>query len=151
MCYTTVVMATIVIVSGYFNPLHRGHIRMIQHARQLGDKVLAIVNNDVAQQLKKGKIIMSEDERAEVVGALRYVDEVMIAIDQDRTVIRTLEKIVQTHVGDNFIFANGGDATPHIVPETEVCERYGIDMRFGIGGDDKPQSSSNINRALGHE
>src|SRR5690349_20266258 len=77
-------MATIVIVSGYFNPIHKGHIRMIKHAKKLGDKLVVIVNNDKQQHLKKGKIIMPEDERHEVVTALRDVDEVILSIDEDR-------------------------------------------------------------------
>lgn len=145
-------MKTIVIVSGYFNPLHRGHVRMFRHARQLGDKLVVIVNNDKQQHLKKGKVIMPEDERQEVVAAMRDVDEVVMAIDQDRTVCRTLEFIAIEHSAERLIFANGGDrSSPKAIPETEVCEKFGIEMQFGIGGEDKPQSSSNINQALGFE
>src|SRR5439155_14266141 len=93
-------MPTIAIVSGYFNPVHRGHIRMIRHARELADRLIVIVNNDVPQELKKGKMIMPEHERMEVVGALVGVDEVVLSLDQDRTVSKTLEAIASRHPGD---------------------------------------------------
>lgn len=145
-------MATIVIVSGYFNPIHKGHIRMIRHAKKLGDKLVVIVNNDKQQHLKKGKIIMPEDERHEVVTALRDVDEVVLSIDQDRTVMKTLEHVGKKYTGHKIIFANGGDrSSVTTIPEAAVCDELGIDLQFGIGGDDKPQSSSNINKALGLE
>lgn len=145
-------MATIVILSGYFNPIHRGHIRMVQHAKKLGDRVVVIVNNDTQQHLKKGKIIMAADERQEVVTALRDVDEVLLSIDQDRTVMKTLEHVGKKYSGHKIIFANGGDrSSVKTIPEAEVCERLGIELIFGVGGDDKPQSSSNINKALGLE
>lgn len=143
---------TVVIVSGYFNPIHKGHVRMIRHARQLGDYLIVIVNNDAQQLQKKGKIIMPQDEREEIVAALRDVDEVVLATDQDRTVCKTLEIIAIEHSSDRLIFANGGDrAAPKDIPETAVCNEFGIEMKFGVGGEDKPQSSTNINKALGHE
>lgn len=145
-------MATIVIVSGYFNPMHRGHVRMVQQAKKLGDKLVVIVNNDVQQQLKKGKIIMPEDERQEVVAALRDVDEVVLSIDQDRTVMKSLEFVGKKYSGNKIIFANGGDrSSVKKIPEGEICDRLGIELLFGVGGDDKPQSSTNINKSLGLE
>ncbi len=145
-------MSTIVVLSGYFNPIHRGHIRMVQHARKLGDKVVVIVNNDIQQHLKKGKIIMTEGERQEVVSALRDVDEVILALDQDRTVMKSLEHIVKKHPGHKVIFANGGDrSSVKTIPEAVVCDQLGIELVFGVGGEDKPQSSTNINKALGVE
>lgn len=145
-------MATIVIVSGYFNPLHKGHVRMITHARQLGDKCVVIVNNDAQQHLKKGKIIMDEEERLEVISALRDCDEAILSVDQDPTVARTLELVAKNHPGDKLIFANGGDRVDRsTIPETPVCEQYHIEQVFGIGRDGKSNSSSTINKALGRE
>lgn len=145
-------MTTTVIVSGYFNPIHSGHVRMCETARALGDRLIVIVNNDVQQEQKKGKIIMVEGERMEVVRALRAVDEVVLAIDQDRTVCLTLEQIAQKHKGDRLIFANGGDrGSAKVVPETPVCEKHGIEMLFAVGGSDKANSSSEINKRRGEE
>lgn len=140
-----------VIVSGYFNPLHAGHLDMIEGGRTLGDYLIVIVNNDTQQVLKKDKVIMDETTRSRVVRALRDVDEVIISVDQDPTVIQTLEVIAQKYPEDELIFANGGDRdSSKEVPETEVCEKYGIRMIFDAGGTDKVDSSTRINQALGH-
>ncbi len=140
-----------VIVSGYFNPLHGGHLDMIEGAREMGEWLIVIVNNDVQQVMKKGKIILSEQNRARLMRALRNVDEAFISIDQDQTVIQTLEHIAQKYPDDELIFANGGDRdSEKVVPETGVCEKYHIHMLFGVGGADKTDSSTRINQALGH-
>jgi len=145
-------MSDIVIVSGYFNPLHIGHLRMLQAAKQIGDKVIVIVNNDVQQKMKKGKVIMEETERLAIVKAIRYVDDAVIAVDADPTVCKTIEKIAQQYPGNTLIFGNGGDRKdPSLVPEVPVCEKYGITMEYGVGGNDKPNSSTNINKLLGRE
>lgn len=144
----------IVIVSGYFNPVHVGHIRMLKSAKAMGDLVCVIINNDIQQVLKKGKIIMDEDERVEIVKALKYVDMVYLAEDTDRTVCKTLLKIAEqfSEQGYEIIFANGGDRNcSRRVPETTICEHYNIKMIFDCGGIEKLNSSSNINKLLGVE
>lgn len=141
-----------VIVSGFFNPLHGGHLDMIEAAALLGDKLIVIVNNDTQQVIKKGKVILNEQNRERLIGALRVVDEVVIAVDEDPTVVRTLSMIANQHEDDELIFANGGDrASVKEVPETEVCRNYNIEMVFGVGGTDKADSSTRINQALGHK
>lgn len=152
---------TLVIVSGYFNPIHTGHINLIKSARELGDKLLVIVNNDEQQQQKKGKIIMDQWNRMDVVETLRDVDEVVLSIDTDRTVVKTLEKIARVYTSEDFtslfgefamIFANGGDRdSEKAIPETDICNAYGIKLRFGVGGTDKAFSSSDINKRRGLE
>lgn len=124
---------------------------MIEAAEKLGSHVVVIVNNDVQQIIKKDKIILSEHNRARLIDALRYVDEVMVAIDDDPTVIKTLEAIAKKYPDDQLVFANGGDRdSVKVVPETAVCEQYDIEMLFGVGGTDKADSSTRINQALGH-
>lgn len=141
----------VVIVSGFFNPLHGGHLDMIEGAARMGDRLVVIVNNDIQQQLKKGKIILSETVRARLLRALKVVDEVVVAIDDDPTVIRTLEYLAKQYPYDELIFANGGDRdTKKVVPEADVCETYNIEMRFDAGSG-KPDSSTRINQALGYE
>jgi len=143
-------MKTVVVASGYFNPLHAGHLRYLVAARELGDSLIVIVNNDRQQMLKKHRIIMGEEERIEIVRALRDVDEAVLSIDEDRSVRRTLENIATQHAGTTVVFANGGDRDSRTdIPETEVCERLGIELRFGVGGAEKVNSSSNITRLLG--
>lgn len=142
----------VVIVSGYFNPLHGGHLDLIEAAGSLGDKVVAVVNNDKQQQLKKGKIILDEKNRLRLMRALRDVNDVVLSIDEDPTIVRTLEMIAQQYPGDDLIFANGGDRdSEKAIPETTVCNEYGIKMVFGVGGMQKADSSSRINQATGHE
>lgn len=142
----------VVIVSGYFNPLHGGHIDMIEAAAAMGDRLIVIVNNDQQQLLKKGKIILDEKNRLRLLRAIRGVDQAVLSIDEEPPVIHTLEMIAKQHPGDELIFANGGDrSTGQVVPETEVCERYNIAMVFDAGGTQKADSSTRINQATGHE
>jgi glycerol-3-phosphate cytidylyltransferase/D-beta-D-heptose 7-phosphate kinase/D-beta-D-heptose 1-phosphate adenosyltransferase len=141
----------VVIVSGYFNPLHGGHLDMIEAARAMGDKLIVIVNNDKQQLMKKGKIILDEKNRLRLLRALRDVDQVVLSIDEDPPVIKTLEMIAIQHPGDELIFANGGDRdSEKAIPEAEVCHKYNIEMRFDAGAG-KPDSSTRINQATGHE
>lgn len=146
----------LVIVSGFFNPLHGGHLDMIEAAAQLGDRLLVIVNNDVQQVIKKDKIILPEQNRYRLITALRGVDEVMLAMDQDPTVIETLRIIAKTHPYDKLVFANGGDRdNEKAIPEAAVCHEYNIEMVFGVGygisGLKKSDSSTRINQALGYD
>jgi len=126
-----------VVASGYFDPIHVGHIKYLQEAKKLGDKLIVIINNDFQAKRKKGKPFMRETERAVIVGELKCVDSVRISLDTDETVCNTLRAIHPD------IFANGGDRTSDEVPETEVCRELGIEMVFGVGGK-KIQSSSNL-------
>lgn len=142
----------VVIVSGFFNPLHGGHLDMIEAAALLGDKLIVIVNNDTQQIIKKGKVILNEQNRERLIGALRVVDEVVASVDEDPTVVRTLAMIANQNDGNELVFANGGDrASIKEVPETEVCQKYAIEMVFGVGGIEKADSSTRINQALGHK
>ena len=140
------------IVSGFFNPLHGGHLDMIEAAAKLGDRLIVIVNNDIQQVMKKGKVILSEQNRARLIGALRAVDEVIISLDEDPTVIRTLQHIAEKYPNDQLTFSNGGDRdSEKAIPEGEVCHKYNIELLFGVGGVEKADSSTRINQALGHK
>ena len=144
----------VVIISGFFNPLHGGHLDMIEAAAKLGDRLVVVVNNDVQQQLKKGKIILDEDNRTRLIRALRDVDEVILSIDNEPPVIKTLEFLAKQYHGEDITFANGGDRdSVKAIPETEICEKYGITLVFGVGTDIrglvKPDSSTRINQELG--
>ena len=125
---------------------------MIEAAADMGDRLIVVVNNDAQQILKKDKIILSEQNRARLIGALRRVDEVVISIDNDPTVVNTLEMIAKRYPDDELVFANGGDRySEKEVPETDVCRKYSIEMLFGVGGIEKADSSTRINQALGHK
>lgn len=146
-----------VIVSGYFNPLHGGHLDMIESAKQLGDFLMVVINNDNAQLLKKGKVILDEQNRMRLMAALRDVDEVFLSVDKDMGQSMTLRKIREKYPDDELIFANGGDRDPakHGLPENETqsCIDCHIETVFGVGSDEieKRDSSSRINQAVGSE
>lgn len=145
----------IVIVSGFFNPLHGGHLDMIEAAAELGDKLIVVVNNDKQQLLKKGKIILDEENRTRLMWALRDVDEVVLSIDEDPTQIKTLTMLAKHYPDDELIFANGGDRDgERAIPESETAHAHNIKLVFGVGTDVrglvKPDSSTRINQALGH-
>jgi cytidyltransferase-like protein len=125
-----------VAVSGYFDPIHIGHLEYLKMAKELGDSLVVIVNNNNQCKLKKGKHFMDENDRVEIVKALRFVDEVFLSIDNDRTVCKSLEEIKPE------IFANGGDRATSEVPETAICKKLNIKMVDGLG--DKIRSSSSF-------
>jgi cytidyltransferase-like protein len=129
----------VVCVSGYFNPLHIGHISLFKKAKELGDYLVVIVNSDEQVKLKGSVPFMREEERADIISNLRVVDEVMISIDTDKSVCRSLEKVSPD------IFANGGDRkNENDILEKEVCDRLNIQMVFGVGGNEKQQASSEL-------
>lgn len=140
---------TLVVISGYFSPIHVGHLDMIEAGAAAGDELFVIVNNNAQQILKKDRVVIDEADRLRVVEALRVVDHSMVALDDDPTVCATLEAIAQRFEGHNIIFGNGGDRVPDNVPESDVCERYGITMVFGMGGEEKADSSSRLIEELG--
>lgn len=130
----------VVAVSGGFDPLHIGHIRLFREARQLGDKLVVIMNNDHWLRAKKGFTFMPQKERAEIIRHLPFVDKVVFTDhkkgDTDKSVSRTLAKVRPD------IFANGGDRFSENVPEVAVCKGLGIKMVFNVGAGGKVQSSS---------
>jgi cytidyltransferase-like protein len=136
-------METIVCVSGYFNPIHCGHIEYFQKAKQLGTKLFVIVNSDKQSILKKGYSFMTEQERLKIVRSISCVDFAIISMDEDRTVCKTLRLIHPN------IFANGGDQNNEIIPEKSVCEELGILLIDGLGN--KIQSSSWLIEKMGTE
>lgn len=124
---------------------------MIEAAADMGDRLIVIVNNDAQQLLKKGKIILDEKNRLRLMRALKGVDQAVLSIDEDPTIVKTLEMVAGQYPGDHLVFANGGDRdTAKEVPEAAVCEKYHIEMRFDAGKG-KPDSSTRINQATGRE
>jgi len=129
-------MEKIVCVSGYFDPIHVGHLEYFKNSKKLGDKLLVIVNNDEQATLKKGKPFMPVDERIILINELECVDIVVKSIDTDRTVCQTLATIEPKPT----YFCNGGDQFNDIIPEAEICDQRGIILVDGLG--EKIQSSS---------
>ncbi|GBD34148.1 Glycerol-3-phosphate cytidylyltransferase [bacterium HR34] len=130
----------VVAVSGGFDPIHIGHIRLFKEAKKLGDELVVILNNDNWLRAKKGYVFMPEDERKEVIESIKYVDRVILTKHEpnpkDMSVCRELEEL-KPH-----IFANGGDRFKNNIPEVETCEKIGCKMVFDVGEGGKVQSSS---------
>ncbi len=131
---------TIVAVSGGFDPVHIGHVRMFNEAKKLGEKLVVILNNDNWLTKKKGYVFMHQDERKEIIEAFGAVDEVMLTFHkenpEDMSVCAELKALKPQ------IFANGGDRTVKNVPEIPVCEELGCNMVYNVGSGGKVQSSS---------
>ena len=136
-------MKKAVIVSGYFNPLHLGHLELFEKAKEAGDMLIVIVNSDLQRKLKGSKEFQTENERLEIIRALRNVEMAYLSIDQDSTQIKTLEMLYTRYSiegGLKLAFANGGDQNNTTIPERSICEGLGIELIDGLG--DKIQSSS---------
>uniref|UniRef100_UPI00404781F3 adenylyltransferase/cytidyltransferase family protein n=1 Tax=Algoriphagus sp. TaxID=1872435 RepID=UPI00404781F3 len=131
----------IIIVSGYFNPMHKGHLEYFIHAKGKGDLLFVIVNSDHQRKLKGSKEFQKEEERLFIVQHIKEVDQAFLSIDQDRSVCKTLEMLYlqfgRTH---QLAFANGGDQNNYSIPEVPICQRLGIELIDGLGN--KIQSSS---------
>ena len=133
--------AKAVIVSGYFNPLHKGHLELFKKAKAKGDELWVIVNSDLQRKLKGSKAFMEEDERLVIVSAIYNVDRALISSDKDKTQCATLKELAEKHSDDyELYFANGGDQNNHSIPEASVCKEKGIILIEGLGN--KIQSSS---------
>ncbi len=140
----------IAIASGYFNPLHKGHIELFEKAKEIADFLVVIVNNDKQRELKGSKEFQIEDERCKIISSLRVVDSVLLSIDEDRTVRESLKLLYERYkkreemsgnpIEYKLIFVNGGDQFSSEVAERDVCQQYGIYMIDGMGS--KIQSSS---------
>ena len=130
-----------IIVSGYFNPIHKGHIEYFQNAKKNGDKLFVIVNSDLQRALKGSKEFQDENERFFIVESFKLVDKCFLSIDKDKTVVESIRMIYNEFKNEyNFAFANGGDQNNDTIPEKPICEELGIELIDGLGG--KIQSSS---------
>jgi cytidyltransferase-like protein len=129
----------IIILSGGFDPCHSGHISMINAAKELGDILIVGVNSDSWLQRKKVQAFMPWQERATIVGNLKAVDQVAQFNDDDGTACDLIEKVKASYPLAEIVFANGGDRTKENIPEMRVS---GVEFIFGVGGENKMNSSS---------
>ena len=131
----------LLIVSGYFNPIHKGHLEYFNNAKEIADELFVIVNSDEQRALKGSKEFQKEAERLFIVQNIKAVDKAMISIDQDRTVCATIRSVFETYEHAYQIgFANGGDQENHSIPEAPICKELQIELIDGLGA--KIQSSS---------
>jgi cytidyltransferase-like protein len=137
----------VIVISGYFNPIHSGHIDYIKSAKQRGDVLVVIVNNDNQVELKGSVPFQNENERFKIVSNIKGVDRTVLSIDEDSTVCESLRMVYKTYENDPFFhqmfFCNGGDRKEGGVPEDILTEELGINMLYNIGGE-KVQSSSEL-------
>ncbi len=135
------------IVSGYFNPIHTGHLDYLEGAKQECDMLYVIVNNDHQVAIKGSKQFMDDNARLRIVNALSCVDKAMVSVDEDSTVVRSISKIHKRYADDPFMtglyFMNGGDRKTYNTPEAQVCEALGIHLLYSVGGG-KTESSSTL-------
>lgn len=129
----------IVLVTGGFDPLHSGHIEYFRSAKKLGDRLIVGVNSDAWLKRKKGRAFMPLDERLAIIQSIKYVDGTLEFNDADNTAINALEKLKLNYPSDQIIFANGGDRTADNIPEMVFDD---VDFVFGVGGENKKNSSS---------
>jgi D-beta-D-heptose 7-phosphate kinase/D-beta-D-heptose 1-phosphate adenosyltransferase len=130
-----------IIVSGYFNPIHKGHLEYFNNAKGMADELFVIVNSDVQRALKGSKEFQKEEERLFIVQNIKAVDKAIIAIDTDRTVCASIQAIFETYGQEYELgFANGGDQDNNSIPEAPICIQLKIKLIDGLG--DKIQSSS---------
>jgi D-beta-D-heptose 7-phosphate kinase/D-beta-D-heptose 1-phosphate adenosyltransferase len=130
-----------IIVSGYFNPIHKGHLEYFNNAKAIADQLFVIVNNDHQRALKGSREFQDEKERMIIVSNIKAVDKAILSIDTDRTVCATI-KMIAEQFGEEFDlgFANGGDQNNDTIPERTICEEMNVILIDGLG--DKIQSSS---------
>ena len=131
---------TLVIASGYFNPLHKGHIEYLKRSKELGDALMVIINNDIQVELKGSKVFQDESERRDIINELKCVNYSIISIDEDRSVKRSIEFIHKFIRADKYLFTNGGDQFGNTILEKDLCNQLGIELIDGLG--EKIQSSS---------
>ena len=133
----------VIIVSGGFDPVHKGHIRMFREAANLGAQVIVGLNSDEWLTRKKGKPFMNWDERTEILESCKWINQVISFDDSDDTASDVILKVCLMYKNEdvNIYFANGGDRGNGNVPELDTCKKLGVVMLWGIGGG-KIQSSS---------
>jgi len=132
---------SIVVVTGGFDPIHSGHLALLKEAHSMGGILIVGINSDEWLKRKKGKAFMSFYERASVLRAIRYVDMIMEFDDSDNTAINCIRQVKEMFPQSNIIFANGGDRTEQNIPEM-IDEFSDVEFVFGVGGEDKKNSSS---------
>jgi len=142
----------IAIISGYFNPLHVGHLDYMEAAKKIADKLIVIINNDHQVAVKRSTPFMSEEDRIRIVSALRCVDKVVLSRDKDSSVLETLKHVIiqnQANGRNHFMFCNGGDRGDSNTPEEKFCSKnnHQLTSEYNVGGSKAESSSVLINNA----
>lgn len=132
-------MKTIVVTSGYFNPIHPGHLECFELSKMLGDQLWVVVNNDHQAMLKRGvQSFQDEQVRMKIVDSIKSVDRVVLSIDRDESVCKTLDKLFEEikelyHGYVQIVFTKGGDRFVENIPEVQICQKHGVKIIDGLG------------------
>jgi cytidyltransferase-like protein len=148
-----------VVISGYFNPLHTGHLDYIDRAKSLGDMLIVIVNSDRQVEIKGSQPFLSQEDRLRIIASLKNVDLAIIAVDTDASVVASLQELWRQNqrqpidskrtMDNSMVFANGGDRKRGNTPEEDFCKSVGIETVYDVGGE-KTQSSGEVLRSAGY-
>ena len=135
------------LVSGGFDPVHLGHLRMLQEAKKLSDKVIVLLNNDAWLVKKKGKPFMNENQRKEILSEFKSITKVIIQNSSDKSSNQAIEDFVQNNPNKSICYCNGGDRSNiKNILESKICKKLGVSLEFGVGGEEKVESSSQLSR-----
>jgi len=134
-------MDSIVLVSGGFDPIHSGHIKLIEQASRHGN-IVVLLNSDKWLENKKGKAFLPFEERKTIMHALKNVIDVIVCGEFDNTCIDGMKKVLKKYANHKIKFANGGDRNDKSTPESVFCKNNGIETLWGVGGENKSNSSS---------
>tara|TARA_B100001063_G_scaffold126569_1_gene118259 strand:- start:18 stop:797 length:780 start_codon:yes stop_codon:yes gene_type:complete len=135
------------LVSGGFDPVHVGHLRMFQDAKNLSNKVILLLNNDEWLIKKKGKPFMNQNQRKEILEEFKSITEVIIQTSSEKSSSRAIEEFVNNNSNKSICYCNGGDRSNiKNILESDICKKLGVSLEFGIGGEEKVESSSQLTK-----
>ena len=135
------------LVSGGFDPVHLGHLKMLQEAKKLANKVIVLLNNDEWLIKKKGKPFMNENQRKEILSEFKSITKVIIQNSSDKSSNQAIEDFVRNNPNKSICYCNGGDRSNiKNILESKICKKLGVSLEFGVGGEEKVESSSQLSR-----
>ena len=135
------------LVSGGFDPVHIGHLRMFQDAKKLSNKVILLLNNDEWLEKKKGKPFMNQNQRKEILKEFKSISRVIIQTSSEKSSSQAIKEFVKDNPDKKICYCNGGDRSNiENILESNICKKLGVELEFGVGGEEKIESSSQLTK-----